>query len=239
MARLSNLLDNSYVGYTGSQGLEGNNAGLRYNFSTTTTDADPGTGVFRYNNATIGSVTQIFIDVLNVSSVDFTSYIDTWDDSTNVVKGYIIIDSNTNSDTTKSIFQLNSITTATGYRKLNVTYISGSLPANNEACVIQFYRAGNLGFTGSQGTAGFTGSVGFVGSRGATGFTGSKGDIGFTGSAGGATGGSTDKVFYENDRTITSNYTITAGKNAMTAGPITISDGVVVTVPDGSVWTVV
>jgi hypothetical protein len=46
-------------------------------------------------------------------------------------------------------------------------------------------------------------------------------------------------VFYENDTNVTANYTITTGKNAMTAGPITIDNGVTVTVPNGSTWTVV
>ena len=56
---------------------------------------------------------------------------------------------------------------------------------------------------------------------------------------GGATGGGTDDVFYENAQTVTANYTITSNKNAMSAGPITIDSGVTVTVPSGSVWTVV
>jgi hypothetical protein len=43
----------------------------------------------------------------------------------------------------------------------------------------------------------------------------------------------------ENDTTIAANYTITTGKNAMSAGPITVNSGVTVTVPTGSVWTVV
>jgi hypothetical protein len=55
----------------------------------------------------------------------------------------------------------------------------------------------------------------------------------------GATGGGTDRVFYENDQVVTTNYTITNGKNAMTAGPITINNGITVTVPNGSTWTVV
>lgn len=46
-------------------------------------------------------------------------------------------------------------------------------------------------------------------------------------------------VFYENSQTVTADYTITAGKNAMSAGPITINTGVTVTVPTGSVWTIV
>ena len=54
-----------------------------------------------------------------------------------------------------------------------------------------------------------------------------------------AAGGGTDRVFYENDQTVTTNYSITSGKNAGTFGPITVNSGVTVTVPSGSVWTVV
>lgn len=56
---------------------------------------------------------------------------------------------------------------------------------------------------------------------------------------GGATGAGQDDVFYENSQTVNTSYTITTNKNAMSAGPITIADGVTVTVPDGSAWTVV
>jgi len=55
---------------------------------------------------------------------------------------------------------------------------------------------------------------------------------------GGATGGGTDDVFYENSQVIATDYSITTGKNAMTTGPISINDGVTVTVPDGSVWVI-
>lgn len=54
-----------------------------------------------------------------------------------------------------------------------------------------------------------------------------------------ATGGTNNYVFYENDNSITANYTISTNKNAMTAGPVTISNGVTITVPDGSTWTIV
>ena len=45
--------------------------------------------------------------------------------------------------------------------------------------------------------------------------------------------------FVENGTTIDTDYTLAADKNAMTAGPITIDDGITVTVSDGSTWTVV
>lgn len=56
---------------------------------------------------------------------------------------------------------------------------------------------------------------------------------------GGATGGGSDEVFYENGQNVTANYTITNGKNAMSAGPITVDSGVTVTVGAGETWTVV
>ena len=57
--------------------------------------------------------------------------------------------------------------------------------------------------------------------------------------AAGATGGGSDEIFYENGQNVTTNYTITNGKNAMSAGPITINSGVTVTVGTGETWTVV
>ena len=56
---------------------------------------------------------------------------------------------------------------------------------------------------------------------------------------GGATGGGSDDIFIENGQTVTTNYTLTTNKNAGTFGPVTIASGVTVTVPSGSVWTVV
>lgn len=60
--------------------------------------------------------------------------------------------------------------------------------------------------------------------------------VGLSGS--GATGGGADEIFYENGQTVNVDYTITSGKNAMSAGPITISSGITVTVPSGSTWVV-
>lgn len=60
-----------------------------------------------------------------------------------------------------------------------------------------------------------------------------------TGISAGATGGGSDEVFYENDQAVTTNYTITNGKNAMAAGPITINSGVTVTVGSGETLTIV
>jgi hypothetical protein len=52
-------------------------------------------------------------------------------------------------------------------------------------------------------------------------------------------GNTTDKGLYEHAHTISADYSITSGNNAMAAGPITIDTGYSVTVPTGSTWTIV
>ena len=64
-------------------------------------------------------------------------------------------------------------------------------------------------------------------------------DISIAGGGGGAVGAGTDKVFYENDQTVTQSYTISAGKNAMVAGPIAVASGKTITIPSGSELTIV
>lgn len=56
---------------------------------------------------------------------------------------------------------------------------------------------------------------------------------------GGATGGSTDRIFSLNGTNVTTSYSIPSNQNAGSFGPITINDGITVTIPDGSTWTVV
>jgi hypothetical protein len=46
-------------------------------------------------------------------------------------------------------------------------------------------------------------------------------------------------VFLENSNTVTTNYTLSTGKNAVSAGPVTINAGITVTVPSGASWVIV
>ena len=54
----------------------------------------------------------------------------------------------------------------------------------------------------------------------------------------GATGGGSDTVFVENSQIVTTSYTITSGKSAMSTGDITINSGVTITVPTGSRYVI-
>jgi hypothetical protein len=96
---------------------------------------------------------------------------------------------------------------------------------------VYLYNNGNLKLATTSSGISVTGTVA------ATSYTGDGSSL--TGISAGATGGGSDQIFYENGQTVTTNYTITNGKNAMSAGPITINTGVTVTVGTGETWTVV
>ena len=66
------------------------------------------------------------------------------------------------------------------------------------------------------------------------GYTTSWGAIG---GGGGATGGGTDEVFFESDQAVTTNYTLSSGKNAHTVSP-TINNGVSVVVPNNAILVI-
>jgi len=66
------------------------------------------------------------------------------------------------------------------------------------------------------------------------GYTNAWGSIG---GGAGATGGGNDEVFFESDTNVTTDYTITSGKNAHTVSPI-INSGVTVTVLSGSLLVI-
>jgi hypothetical protein len=104
--------------------------------------------------------------------------------------------------------------------------------------------AGPTGPTGNPGAVGPTGPTGPQGNAGPTGPTGPTGNIGPNGPTGPTgsiypTGGAPDRIFYENQQTVTQNYTLTTNYNAGTFGPVTIDPGATVTVPSGSTWSIV
>ena len=57
------------------------------------------------------------------------------------------------------------------------------------------------------------------------------------GGGAGATGGGTDQVFVETDQTVTEDYQLSAGKNAMTVSP-TINAGKTITVPNNAILVI-
>jgi hypothetical protein len=166
--------------------VTGDKGGVRYTFSTTTTDADPGNGTLRYNNATIASVTQLFIDNVDAAGVTQTAWYSVWDDSTTTAnRGLITVIGNVAGSTVVNIFRITgAATAATGYYKIPVAYVSGALPANATALVVEFSRTGDIGVTGATGPQGLTGVTGATGPQGNVGVTGATGPQGPAGAGG-------------------------------------------------------
>lgn len=121
----------------------------KWNYSTTTTMANPATANIRFNNASLASVTQIAISDLsaNAGNPNVGAWIDTWDNAGGTNSGSIFIFKD---ESNFAIYNVNSASTDnTTWFQVPVTYIahSGSF-SNLDALYIGFAASGNTVFTG-------------------------------------------------------------------------------------------
>ena len=119
-----------------------------FKYSTTTTDADPGSGVVRFNHATFSSVTELYIDDEDFNGTDVSSWVQSFDDvsGNDTNRGRIRIQ-NAGTLTTYITFKVTgAVTDATGYTKVTVSHIasSGTL-SNNDKVFISFVASGEDG----------------------------------------------------------------------------------------------
>lgn len=119
----------------------------KYTFSTTTTMADPGLGVIRFNNATVASVTAIAVDAqtADTSNPNILDYLLTWDDSTSTNKGQLRV-AKSSAPGTFGIFNVTGLTNNTGWVELAVTYVSGAGSfSDTDVSFLEFFRSGDAG----------------------------------------------------------------------------------------------
>ena len=123
-----------------------------YNFDTSTTDADPGAGDVRFNNATPASVTEIYFDNVDRDGNTVTTWLDSFDDSTATIKGTLVITPAAN-PSAKLIYSVTgSVVDGTGYRKVTVSHVAGTtLPSSAAHLGFAFSRTGNNGSNGIDG----------------------------------------------------------------------------------------
>tara|TARA_R110002096_G_scaffold130706_7_gene280063 strand:+ start:7703 stop:8746 length:1044 start_codon:yes stop_codon:yes gene_type:complete len=137
----------------------------KYTFSTTTTGADPGAGLLRYNNATVASVTAIYIDntTADAGNPDIAAWILSWDSSTSTLHSQIrLVEPGTPAN--YAIFNVTNAVDSTGYVTLTVEHVdSNGTFANADSIRISNSRTGDKGDTGSTGSTGSTGPTGPVG----------------------------------------------------------------------------
>ena len=215
-------------GPTGPTGAQGTSSNLfLYRANTSVTSGYPGDGDILWDNATQISATSINVSHLTDTNVDIDIFL-----ALLTVNEQIVVQSQSSS----SDYQIWTISGAPtnvnpGAANSYWTY-PVTLNSSGGTGTTNFSSGQTLFLALVNGVSGPTGPAGPTGPTGPTGATGPTGSIY-------PTGGSPDRIFYENQITVTANYTITASYNAMTAGPITINSGATVTVPSGSYWTIV
>lgn len=114
----------------GLTAVGGGASGFRYTFDTSTTDSDPGAGKFRFDNATIGSVANIYVDLSTYAAGDISDWLATIDDAIGTTKGYLWFHSASQADTW-GVFRVTARTAGAGYDKFALVYVDsgpGGLP---------------------------------------------------------------------------------------------------------------
>lgn len=135
---------------------------LPYTFSTTTTDADPGAGYLRLDNATQNAATVIRMDHAGSDGSGYTDVINSFDDSTSAVKGLILLQKLADA-TAWLLFTSTSVASPTGYKNVTVSLVASSSAnpfASGDDLILKFTRNGDKGDTGAVGPTGPTGAAG-------------------------------------------------------------------------------
>tara|TARA_R100001440_G_scaffold75302_1_gene102170 strand:- start:2876 stop:3820 length:945 start_codon:yes stop_codon:yes gene_type:complete len=193
-------------------------------------------------NYTVGTI-EVFLNGIKLLQTDYTATNGTTvvlDDGVNAGDNVEVVEyglGDSNLSTFSNTFTLpgsdgsnGQALTTNGSGTLSFTTISGgggggsTLTVQDEGSSLST-AATTLNFVGAGVTASGTGASKTITIAGGS-------------SGGGATGGGSDQVFNENSTTITTSYTLSTGKSAMSVGPITINNGATVTVPSNARWVV-
>ena len=119
-----------------------------FQYSTTTTDSDPGDGFLRLNNGTIASATIAYIDDKEYNGTDVSAWVQSFDDvsGNDTNRGRIRISKANTLDTWMVFKVTGAVTDATGYTKISLVYIdSAGTFANNDKVFVSFVASGEDG----------------------------------------------------------------------------------------------
>lgn len=201
--------DKGDTGSTGATGVAGPTLAVGWTYSSATTDSDPGSGVFRLDNATPASAAQAFIDENEIGGSDVTAWLTSWDDNgTSAKRGTLTLTDASDSSVFYIYTVTGSVVDGTGYRKVSLTYVSGSGTLAGEVHMLFANR-------GDTGSGDVTGPVSSVDNE-LVQFDGATGKVLESVTATG--------IIVTNSGVITAGRTVTASASAAEEG-ITISNG--------------
>jgi len=118
--------------------------GLSMTMETTTTDSDQGAGKVWFN-AAVASATILYMDDADTNSADISTFVQTWDNSSNSSsRGYIYVIQKA-SAVNYAIYEIDgTVTDASGYTKIPVNYMIGAgTLADADPVTVNFIRTGD------------------------------------------------------------------------------------------------
>lgn len=120
---------------------------LAFTFDDSTSMADPGVGEVRFNNASLGSVSEIAFDAQTAQSgnPDVSDFLASWDDSTNPVTGQLKLTKGGAPDVF-AVYNVSAVSDNSGWLQVSVSHVqsNGSL-SDGETLYVSFARAGDAG----------------------------------------------------------------------------------------------
>jgi len=144
---------NAYSVQFQRSGNFGSGSGIDFTFESDTTDSDRGNGKIWLNNATASSATVMYLDDLESGGADITTWVQSFDDSTNsALRGTIHLAIGSDPENFLVYSVTGGITDEASYSKVPVSYVSGGGTINDADNVsVIFARTGDSGLpTGLQ-----------------------------------------------------------------------------------------
>jgi hypothetical protein len=141
-------------GDTGAAGANGTDPGIRWLYdSSTTTNADPGSGDLRLNNATLASVTEIAISYNSgeTGNPSVENFVKSWDDSTTTGSRGKLIIKKASAPQNFAIYTITSaITDGTTYGRFTLSHVDGNGSfSSTDTLAVQFFPTGDKGADGA------------------------------------------------------------------------------------------
>lgn len=150
-------------GPQGASGANGADAGYSYTWSSNTSASDPGSGTIKGNNATLASITALYISETDGSAASLASEIASWDDSTSTVRGKVKV---SDAGSGYIVFNITGANTDNGSWVTLTGSVAASYGSLSGTVSVLFVPTGDKGDTGATGSAGATGSTGATGATG-------------------------------------------------------------------------
>ena len=128
----------------GDKGRDGDKGGVRYDFDAVQTLEAPPAGTVRFDSATANTVTSIFISNNSVYGTNVVNWLRSPQVSTGSPKGTIQLTGNERTSDTFAVYDIYEVVAHSDWTEYQVTYVSGTMPADEQPLVAQVLRTADF-----------------------------------------------------------------------------------------------